>query len=390
MKILIVTPKYYPDTFPINLIAEGLVKEGHEVDVLTSVPFKDGRYLEEYNKEKSFENGVVVNRIRASIRTKSKLSLIRNYLSIHRLFKKWVNKCEKKYDVVYSYSISPVVSLAAGNLYKKKHHARHIVHILDLWPESVVDAGYTLPKTLLYKKLFKWSKKEYNGADKILVGSKAFKEYLVNKMGIEENKITYLVQLGLVYENDKVGNPYDPKKTNLLYCGNISKLQLVDFIIPAMEEFTDQDIVFNIVGTGAYLEEFKRILKERNITNIVYHGYYNYKDSARYLKYADAILISLKNIGFVGKTIPNKLISALYYGKPIIGMIANEGRELLASNGNIIANQSSADLIGAIEKFMLLNKEDKEKIGNKNRQQYDDNYSIDIFIKKLLSSFSSK
>ena len=390
MKILIVTPKYYPDTFPINLIAEGLIKESHEVDVLTSVPFKDGHYIAKYNKTKSFENGVVVNRVRTAIRKRSKYSLIRYYLSTHRLFKRWIRKCDKKYDIVYSYGISPVISLAAGNLYKEKHNARHIVHVLDLWPESVVDAGYTLENSLLYKFLFRWSKKEYKGADKIFVGSKAFTDYLVSKMGIEKDKVTYLVQPGLIYNDNRAGNPYNPNKTNILYCGNISKLQLVDFVFSTMDEFEDRDVVLNVIGTGAYLEEFLRKIKENNVKNIIYHGYFNYQDSARYLSNADAILISLKNVGYVGKTIPNKLISALYYGKPIIGMISNEGRELLQANGNIICNQSPADLISGIEKFLVLSKEDRIKIGNKNRQQYDDNYSCDKFIKKLLSSFSSK
>ena len=164
MKILIVTPKYYPDTFPINLIAEELARKGNEVDVLTSIPFANGKYLENYDKEKSFENGVNVYRVKTKIRNERKISLIKYYLSLHKEFKRWVKGTTNQYDVVFSYSISPVISLAAGNLYKKNHHVIHVAHVLDIWPESVVDAGYTNHFSLLYKILLRWSKKEYKGS----------------------------------------------------------------------------------------------------------------------------------------------------------------------------------------------------------------------------------
>ena len=390
MKILIITAKYYPDTFPINLISEELSRKGNEVDVLTSVPFRDGKYIDNYDKEKSFENGVNIFRVKTKIRTTTKSSLVKYYLSLHKEFKNWVKKCNKKYDVVFSYSISPVITLAAGNLYKKLHNVPHVAHVLDIWPESVVDAGYTSSHSILYRVLRKWSKKEYEGVDKLLIGSESFKDYLVNKLDIDPNKISFLVQPGLIYKEDVMGNPYDVDKTNVIYCGNISKLQLVDLIIPAMEKLRNNDVVFNILGTGSYLEEFKEELKRTNLSNVVYRGYYNYQESAGYLRSSDAILVSLKNVGFVGKTIPNKLISALYYAKPIIGMISGEGRDILAKNDNIIVNESVDDLVNGINKLIALSDKDRIEIGKKNRQQYDDLYSIDKYINNLLGSFSSK
>ena len=390
MKILIITAKYYPDTFPINLIAEELARKGNEVDVLTSVPFKDGQYLEKFDKEKSFENGVNIFRVKTKIRTQSKLSLVKYYLSLHKEFKRWVKKCDKKYDVVFSYSISPVITLAAGNLYKKLHQTRHVAHVLDIWPESVVDAGYTSRHSILYRILLRWSKKEYNGVDTLLIGSESFKDYLMKKMNIDEGRIEYLVQPGLINTDDNGVVPFDTNKTNLVYCGNISRLQLVDLIIPTMEKLRNDNVIFNILGTGSYLEEFKDELRRSNLSNVVYHGYFDYQESSQYLRYADCILVSLKNVGFVGKTIPNKLISSLYYAKPIIGIISGEGKAILVENNNIISEESVDGFVSSINKFLALSSKERLEIGKKNRQQYDDNFSIDIYLKKLLGSFSSK
>ena len=38
MKILIITPHFWPEEFRINDIAVGFKEKGHEVDVLTNIP----------------------------------------------------------------------------------------------------------------------------------------------------------------------------------------------------------------------------------------------------------------------------------------------------------------------------------------------------------------
>lgn len=390
MKILIVTPKYYPDTFPINLVAEDLVLKGHNVHILTSIPFVNGQYIKKYDKSCTIENGVTVYRVKTSIRTNSKKSLIKYYLSLTRNMMKWAKYTSNLYDVVYTYSISPMTILGAGNLYKKKYGIKHYAHILDLWPESTVDAGYVKHGLLPYRILFHWSKKEYRKADKLLIGTKAFKDYLVNKMHIKDHKISYLPQPGLVYEDKDNKNPYDTKKTNIVYCGNISRLQLVDYIVPAMKEINNENVVFHIVGNGAYLDDLKKDISNNGLTNVIYHGYFNYQESAKYLSHADAIYVSLKNKGITGKTLPNKLVSSLFYSKPVIGIVEGEGKEILKINNNILVNESIEGLAEGIKTFLSLSKEERVKIGNKNRQTFDDNYSIDKFSKKLLSSFSRK
>ena len=71
-------------------------------------------------------------------------------------------------------------------------------------------------------------------------------------------------------------------------------------------------------------------------------------------------------------------------------MIEGEGREILQINDNIIVNESVIDFVNGINKFLNVNKEDRLKVGIKNRQLYDDQYSLDKFVEKLLSSLSRK
>ena len=68
-------------------------------------------------------NGVKVNRVNIVPRGKTRLSIVRNYLSFWRNSKRWVRKTKEQFDIVFSMSLSPVTILAAGNLYKKKHRS---------------------------------------------------------------------------------------------------------------------------------------------------------------------------------------------------------------------------------------------------------------------------
>ena len=182
MKILVVCQFYYPENFVITRIAEKLAEYGHDVTVLTGKPnYGYGYILPGYeNIDSEIINGVKVERVNLKPRKTSRKSIIDNYLSFWKNSKKWVKKCKTKYDVVYSMSLSPVTILSAGNLYKKKFVVPHIVHCVDLWPESVLVTNAVKKNSLIYKILYRWSKKLYSKADEILIGSPAFELFKTN------------------------------------------------------------------------------------------------------------------------------------------------------------------------------------------------------------------
>ena len=357
MKILVVCQFYYPERFVINKIAEELVKKGHEVDVLTGKPnYGYGYILPEYKHiREEMINGVTVYRVNLYPRKHTRLSIIRNYLSFYFNSKKWVRKCKKEYDVVYSMSLSPVTILAAGNLYKKKHHVPHVVHCVDLWPESPVATHAVKRGSLIYKLLYRWSRKLYMGADKILVGSPSFSEYFADILKLPTNNISYVPQCSLIDDEDITEYDFGPGK-HILYCGNLGFIQLIPLITEAMTLFNRDDVYFHIIGMGQLENFLKEDIKKRGLEkNVIYHGPMSAKLAASYYKGADAIYISLKNEEFVGKTIPNKLEMSLIFGKPIIAVLKGDGRKVLQeAGGAIFAEENANSIKDAIVSFLNL------------------------------------
>lgn len=378
MKILVVCQYYYPENMVITNICEELVKLGNDVTVLTGKPnYGYGEIIPEYKKVKFEEiNGVKVNRVNLYPRKKSRLSIIRNYLSFWRNSKKWVKKCKEKYDIVYSMSMSPVTILSAGNLYKKKHNVKHIVHCVDLWPESVLVTNAVRKRSLTYRILYKWSRSLYSQVDHVIIGSPSYSEYFKEVLKLDK-KTTFVNLPSLVETSDAEPHKFD-SKFNILYCGNLGTIQLINLIPEAMAKVRNDDIAFHVIGMGPKKDELLSLIKTHKLENkVIYHGPIPAKKAAEYFKGADVLYVSLEDKGYVGKTIPNKLMMSLAFGKPIIAVLSGDGKSLLQdAGGALIASQDKASVTAAINKMYNIGEEERKKLGRMNQTYYFNNLSI--------------
>ena len=378
MKILVVCQYYYPENFTVSKIAEQMVLDGHEVHVLTGKPnYGYGYILPQYkNISEEVINGVNVHRVNIYPRKQSRLSIIRNYLSFWRASKKWVRKTKELFDVVYSMSLSPVTICSAGNLYAKKHDVSHVIHCVDLWPESVLVTKAVKPNSLTYKILYKWSKSIYSKANKILIGSPSFAEYFENVLNISKDKLVYVPQCSLIEESDTPAYKYG-EGTHILYCGNLGLIQLVPLITESMKLLKDYPIYFHVIGMGPLSGLLVKNIEEGGLRDkVIYHGPIPAKTASGFYKSADALYVSLKNEGTVGKTIPNKLMMSMAFGKPIIGVIQGDGRAVLVDSGGAALAEEDPDSVAkAILSLHNMSQKEKSRLGSLNKMYYQYHFS---------------
>ena len=393
MKILIVSKVYYPEFFSVNQVAEKFVKDGHEVTVITSIPnigFNEN--LPEY-EGRTFEivNGVRVYRLKCVPRkNKGKLNIIRNYLSFWSKSKRFIKHFKDDFDVVLSFVISPVISMAAANIYAKKHNVPHINFCEDLWPESTVAVGSIKKGSLFYKILFKWSRDLYQKVDKIIVSSPSFIDYFKNVLNLPDKDYVYINQPILKGEKFLPAIKYESKK-NIVYAGNIGTLQLIDKLIEAVKLCKDKDFVLHLLGTGSQLNSVLAKIKEEGLENrIIYHGKFPIEEVETYFRNADALVVILKENGPVGKTIPNKAIQYMSYERPIIGIIKGDGRDLLAkAKGSIFADEDAQSIANAFDKLCSLSEKEKSILGHNNLEYYSNHLTNDRLIQLLEDEVTS-
>lgn len=390
MRILLVSQFYYPERFSVTDIAETLVKLGNDVTVLTGRPnYGYQRILEEYKHVKYEEiNGVKIHRVSVVPRKYSRLSIIRNYLSFHRTAKRFARHFKEEFDVVLSISLSPVISISPALLFAKKHHIPCVLYCQDLWPESTLVTHAVKKNSLMYKILYKWSKSIYQRCDRIVISSPSFKEYFEKELNIKDKVFNVVNQP--ILNSTKHSEPiiYE-NKHNLVYAGNIGKLQLTDLLVEAMKYVQTPDVKLHLMGMGSELSLVKEKIEKDNLQNkVIYEGAFPIEKAEAYYFNADALVVSLKNEGYVGRTIPNKAIQYMKYGRPLLVVAGGDARETLSkANGSVFASEDPKDIARAIDE--ICNLKEKDQYGLNNKKYFEENFTTEKLTQMLLDELIS-
>ena len=391
MRILLVSQYYYPERFSVTDIAESFVKQGHDVTVLTGKPnYGYQKILDEYKHVKYEEiNGVKVHRVSLKPRKFSRISIIKNYLSFNINGKRFARHFKEEFDVVLSISLSPVISISPALVFARKHKIPCVLYCQDLWPESTLVTHAVRKNSLSYKILYKWSKAIYSKCDKIVISSPSFKEYFENELGIKD-KVFNVVNQPILNSNKHSEEIKYQNKHNLVYAGNIGKIQLTDLLVDAMKYVKTQDVKLHLMGMGSELNQIKeKIVKEKLEDKVVYEGAYPIEKAEAYYVNADALVVSLKYEGYVGKTIPNKAIQYMKYGRPLLVVAKGDTYDMLKkANGSIFANENPKEIAEAIDE--ICNLKEKDLFGLNNKKYFEEHFSTEklthLLVEELMAA----
>ena len=385
MKILVICQYYYPEPVRIPDICEELVKQGHEVDVVTGVPNYPLGYIYEGYKGKQHRDevigGVNVHRCFTIGRRTGAIWRALNYFSFAISSSLYAGKLKDKYDVVFVNQLSPVTMAFPAVVYKNKYKKRLVYYCLDLWPESLI-AGGIQRESIIFKVFHVISKYLYKKADKILVSSQQFEKYFEDTMGISKDKLDYLPQ----YAEDlfKPMQPVEKHTIDFTFAGNVGVFQNVEIIVKTAELFQQNpDIRFHIVGDGISLDKCKELAKERNIKNVIFHGRKPVEEMPKYYAMSDAMLVTLKKDPFISLTLPGKVQSYMAVGKPIIGSIDGEAQKVIRDSecGFCAPAEDEEALKKCIDEFLESN---KAALGQNALQYYQNNFRKIKFVSRLI------
>ncbi len=348
--------------------------------VVTGLPnYGFGRVLPGYRKIHYQEiHGVKIHRVPLKPRKKSRLSLVANYLSFWKNSKRFLKHFDEDFDLVYSISMSPIIGVEGAGIFAARHHIPHVLHCLDLWPESAVAAGNIKPGSLAYQWLYGWSRRIYGSADKILLSSPSFAAYFHDVLKLD-TEMVYVPQPPLVAPVPK-NLPTYVEKTNLVYSGNIGNLQLIEQFVEATR-LLPPDVSFrlHLIGSGSRLKAvLNRIDKEHLQKTVSYHGVLSPEECAAYFVNASALIVSLAETPSpVSKTVPIKLISSLSYGRPILAAIGGDGRQVLRdAGGTIFTNPDPQSIAAAYKTIMGMDGNSLKRLGDANAAFFRDHFDF--------------
>ncbi len=386
MKILVVCQYYYPEPFRIPDICEELVRRGHQVTVVTGTPnYPMGEIYKGYEhgkKKQEVINGVKVHRCFTIGRKGGTVKRFLNYYS-YAISSSLHTLCMREcFDVVFVNQLSPVMMAYAGLVYKKVHHKKLVMYCLDLWPASLCAGGVKVTSPI-YKVFHKISANIYRQADSILITSNMFKDYLHGELGISKKTIHYLPQYAeQLFEPEKCAKPAD-NWTDLMFAGNIGKVQNVEIVLKAAAALRDRKIRFHIVGDGTDLERLKKLKEKHKLNNVIFYGRQPLEKMPEYYSMADAMLVTLEADPILSLTLPGKVQTYLAAGKPIIGSINGETAEVIKK-----ANCGFCGQAGNVKEFIkniqhFSDMENYMKLAYSSRKFYENHFVREKFMRRL-------
>ncbi|MGH3764956.1 MAG: glycosyltransferase family 4 protein [Pseudonocardiaceae bacterium] len=347
MRIGIVTQWYSPERGPNpSSTAATLSERGHEVKVLTGFPnYPTGRIYAGYQQRWSHHeaDGLVhVRRVplypsHDTNGIKRAINLL-SFASTSTAAAGFLNDCEVIY--VYATPMTAAAAAAAGHVLRGRPY---VLHIQDLWPDSVLEsgmAGGSVARLLLSSTLTGALRYLYRRAAHLIAIAPGMKQTLVDR-GVPAEKVSVMYNWS-GYERPAPPT-FDPAvrarlgrpgRTLAVFAGNVGQMQDVETIVRAAALCQDDSPVdVAIVGSGTADAAVRRLSAELGATNIRFFERVDVTEMPAIYAASDYQLVTLKDRPTFWGTIPSKLGDALSAGCPVITTVPGDVAKMCAEGG---------------------------------------------------------
>lgn len=394
MRILLITNHFFPEEFRCNDLAFELRRRGYKVTVLTAIPdYPKGMFHKGYGlfrKRIETVNGVIVYRSFIIPRGKGGgLRLMLNYGSslVAQCWDAFWMGLFGRYDYVLVHETSPVMVGVPGAIVAKMMRIPMDFWVLDLWPESLQDAGgINNPKILgFFKRLTTWI---YKYSSHILMSSRGFKDSICEK-GDFEKKLVYFPNWADVAltEDSSYELPIMPDGFRVMFAGNIGEAQDMDHLMEAALELKEEkDIHFCIVGDGRKRPWVEEYIKENRLETTVHLlGRHPIEAMPAFFDIADVMLVTLKDSRIFNRTAPAKIQAYMNAGKPLAAMMNGEGPSVIADAqcGLSVAAGDYKAYAELIKKMRDMDRCELSKMGASGKQYCSENFSFEKSVETI-------
>jgi glycosyltransferase involved in cell wall biosynthesis len=398
-RVLIVGQHYWPETFRITDIAEGLVERGFEVDVLCGTPnYPSGKFFRGYGlfkKRHQVKSGVNIMRVPEIPRgSNSNLRISLNYLSFPFFAILYLPRILfKKYDRIITYQLSPVfMSLPAIILSKIKGVPLYF-YICDFWPHSLFSI-ITINNAFLRKWITKMSYWHYRQGTGDIGVFKGIQTRLISEVGLPPSRTLYIPQAPEKIYEERVADRRLEKRFeggfNIVFAGNINPAQCFDIITTAAKKVYEEgitDIRFIIIGEGMSKKWLLSEVKRLGISHLFFfEGFKPVEEIPKYQMIADTMIVALSKSSLFEYGIPAKVYSYMASSKPIVGAMDGAGKDLINSSGCgiCVGSGNSEGLAEAIIRLHSLSSKTRSSMGHKGYAYYKKHFEREANLTRLI------
>jgi glycosyltransferase involved in cell wall biosynthesis len=398
MKVLILSQHYWPESFRINEVAASLQGAGCEVSVLTGQPnYPDGKVFPGYRAFRAGREeheGYTIHRVPLVPRGGGgALRLVANYLSFLAsavAIGPWLLR-GRPFDVVFVYGTSPILQAIAGVAIKRLKGAVLVTWVQDLWPESLEATGFVRNRLILdaVAGVVRWI---YRRSDLVLVQSETFIEAVASMAGGTPVELhPNPGELAFTHAAaPRVGALALATGFNVVFAGNLGKVQALDTILDAAELCQSlPDTRFVLIGSGSRADWLRREVERRGLRNVQVPGRFAPAEMPAILAQASALLVSLVRSPIMSRTVPSKIQAYFAAGRPVIAALDGEGARIVTEAGAGLAcpAEDAGALAAAVRALRAQTPEALRQAGDAGRRYYERHFDPGVLAHRLVHRF---
>jgi glycosyltransferase involved in cell wall biosynthesis len=201
--------------------------------------------------------------------------------------------------------------------------------LVSLYDTLIDDRSLFSPDSFAAHFLFFLDRLAFRLADRIVLDTDVHIDYISEKFGIDRDKFERV----FVGADEEVFSPRRRQEriTSLvvLFVGKFIPLHGIPHIITAASMLEEEDIRFEIVGSGQLYDEIIELCRRLDVKNITFTDWIPYQRLAEKMAQAHICLGIFGESGKARRVIPNKVFQGLAVGMPVITGDSMASRELL-------------------------------------------------------------
>ncbi|MFK5690764.1 glycosyltransferase [Ornithinimicrobium sp. LYQ92] len=354
MRILLLTHYYPPEVGPPQLRWSALVREfqerGHEVHVLAPPPhYPLGRLLPGTTGDDTRvgsvahgEHGETVHRVtwRPSPTATARSTLLDQLLTAaHSVLTGWSRRHEVAPDIIIA-TAPALPSMAAGWALARLLRRPLVLEMRDAWPDLATDAHPQDP-SLSHRLRGSALRAASAGitvlqsrADLIVTTTTSFAEVLRSR-GMRDVATVRNAHHALpAVEPIPHGSRSSRDTLRIVYVGTVGRAQDLQTAVRALSRVVADgtDARIRVVGTGARLSAVQSLARELGAP-VEFVGPVPRHELAEHYRWADTLLVSLRDWRGLAWAVPSKLYEALALGIHVSGVVAGEARQIIEDTG---------------------------------------------------------
>jgi colanic acid biosynthesis glycosyl transferase WcaI len=347
MRVGLLTQWYAPEPGPANLptlLARGLAERGHDVTVVTGFPnYPSGMIAEGYRVRPRTTEGtppITVRRVALfPSHDDSAVRRVANYVSFGASAAALGTSAFAQVDALWV-NYSPITVAGAMWAARALYRVPSVVHVLDLWPDTVLASGYGGSGAMARsaeRSLSWWCNRMYASAASVAYISPGVGRVLEAR-GVPGQKLEYVP----MWADEEVFRPtttdlrdelgISANRVVVLYAGALGEAQGLETVIDACALVDDPALLLLIAGSGSAEDRLQARAKGLG-GRVRFLGRLPSDRMTRLTATADAALISLNPHPLSDITMPSKTQANLAAGKPLVVAAGGDVAEVARRSG---------------------------------------------------------